>query len=90
MPMIPITIRIEEEMYRELKNISAITGVEFSKIVRDLIKIGYVVLRPDIKIPVKKLIETIVPLAIEEIEKKEKVLFSSPEDEEDRKDDKES
>lgn len=90
MPMIPITIRIEEEMYRELKNISAITGVEFSKIVRDLIKIGYVILRPDIKIPVRKLIETIVPLAIEEIEKKEKVLFSSTEDEEDRKDDKES
>jgi len=88
--MIPITIRIEEEMYRELKNISAITGVEFSKIVRDLIKIGYVILRPDIKIPVRKLIETIVPLAIEEIEKKEKVLFSSTEDEEDRKDDKES
>ena len=90
MPMIPITIRIEEEMYRELKNISAITGVEFSKIVRDLIKIGYVVLRPDIKIPVRKLIETIVPLVIEEIEKKEKVLFSSPEEEEDKKDDKES
>ena len=43
-----------------------------STIVRDLLKIGYVVMRPDVTIHVRELIYFLVPRAVDYIEQKDK------------------
>jgi len=68
-----IRIRIEEAMYRELKRISEVSGTPLSRIARHMLYIGYMVMRPDIKISVRKLIMKLVPDIIDEIEKIEKL-----------------
>ena len=72
MPMVKLSVRIEPEFYEELKRISEVTETPLSTIVRDLLKIGYVVMRPDVTIHVRELIYYLVPKAIEYIEQKEK------------------
>jgi len=72
MPMVKLSVRIEPEFYEELKKISEVTETPLSTIVRDLLKIGYVVMRPDVTIHVRELIYFLVPRAIEYIEQKDK------------------
>jgi len=77
MPMVKLSVRIEPEFYEELKKISEVTETPLSTIVRDLLKIGYVVMRPDVTIHVRELIYYLVPRAIEYIEQKEKENIKS-------------
>jgi len=71
MAMVKLSIRVEPEFYRELKKISEVTGEDLSTIVRDLLKIGYVVMRPDVTIHVRELITFLVPRAVDYIKQKE-------------------
>ena len=75
MPMVKLSVRIEPEFYEELKKISEVTETPLSTIVRDLLKIGYVVMRPDVTIHVRELIYYLVPKAIEYIEQKEREKY---------------
>lgn len=68
-----VGFRLERDLYREVKEMAEATGWSQSEVLRYLIKMGFVMLHPDVKIPVWKIAEFIAPLAIKEIRKGEEL-----------------
>jgi len=69
--MVKVSLRLEPEFYAELKRISNATNRDISAVMRDLLKIGYIVMRPDATVRVRDLIYVIVPQVVDYIEQKE-------------------
>jgi len=53
---VTVRVRFEPEFYKELKQISEATGWSLSEVVRYMTQVSYSLLRPDVQIPLWKLV----------------------------------
>ena len=68
-----VGFRLERDLYREVKKMAEATKWSESEVYRYLIKMGFIMLHPDVTIPAWKIAEVIAPIAIDEIRKGEEL-----------------
>ncbi len=68
-----VGFRLERDLYHEVKNMAKATEWSESEVFRYLVKMGFIMLHPDVTIPAWKIAELISPIAIDEIRKGEEL-----------------